>query len=326
MTTKSGVREITVTEPLLKTQCRLGEGPVWDPQTQILHFLDIHNCKVYHYHPESGKLDVDTYDDKIGCIVLRPDRSKGLACAGRRGFGLLTKDPETGKGTIKYLATPLPPSQEPYVRFNDGACDRKGRFFAGTCHSDNPYVAGSLWRLDTDGSCECVDDDGITDSNGLGWSPDDKILYYTDSLTNHIYAYDYDIDTGKIANRRVHIDTSAHGLGNDSYPDGLCIDSEGGIWSARWNGSKVVRYGPDGTPDIIIHLPGAFNVTACCFGGPNLDQLYITTGSALCTGGDPNKVFDHEAKQQEFPQSGDLYVVDFKGQFKDGVWRHEYLG
>ncbi|KDQ20312.1 hypothetical protein BOTBODRAFT_393303 [Botryobasidium botryosum FD-172 SS1] len=317
-------REVTVSEPVLKTDCLLGEGPLWDSKSGTLHFLDINKHQVFHYHFESGNLTRDQYKESIGCLALRKDG--GLACAARQGFALLTRT-ENGEPGISYIARPLPAADVPFVRFNDGACDAKGRFFAGTIQSSYPPIGGRLYRLDPDGTCELVDADGISDGNGLGWSEDHRILYFTDSLNHRIFAYDYDIDTGKASNRRVHIDTTANGLGTASFPDGFCIDHLGGIWSARWGGSKVVRHAPGGGIDFVIHVPKALNVTACCFGGPNLDHLFVTTASCLAEGGDESLTREHKAALQEkFPDSGNVFVVDLHGEFREGKYRYEYLG
>jgi len=319
-------RWITLRVPLIRTQCTLGEGPIWDYRSNELHFLDIERRKVYHYHPESGGLSFDVFDEKIGCLALR--KRGGLACAAERGFAVIEPNSSAGKPTLRYLAKPLDPSVEPYVRFNDGACDSRGRFFAGTLRSEDPPIGGQLWCYDpAKGKTHLVDDVDITDSNGLGWSEDEKTLFFTNSQMNVIYAYDYDIETGAATNRRVHIDTSSLAHGDFSMPDGLCIDSEGGIWSARWGGSKIVRFAQNGQNDVQVSIPSVFNVTACCFGGPDLDQLYITTASATCPGGDSRVTMEQRlTKQQECHDSGAVFAIDFSDDFKGGSYRHEFTG
>jgi len=140
-------------------------------------------------------------------------------------------------------------------------------------------------------------------------------MYLTDSLANVIYAYDY--DNGELSNRRVFIDCLGQGLPEKTYPDGLCLDSEGCIWSARWGGSKVVRHAKDGSINFEIHFPTALNVTACCFGGPNDDQLYVTTAHCSVLGGDASR-------QRTYPYSGDIFKVDLSGRFKGGKWRYNF--
>ncbi|KZT30496.1 regucalcin [Neolentinus lepideus HHB14362 ss-1] len=302
-------KQIHITEPLLKVGCTLGEGPLYDQSTSTLHFVDIDEKKVYHLNVTTNVLSVDKYDESITCLSLRRD-GRGLACTTAAGYALLEAS------QIKYLSQPIPSDQLPYVRFNDGACDSKGRYFAGTLYSKDRNIPGRLWRYDpADESCAVVDDGPFTDSNGIGWSLDGKTMYFVDSLVNYIFAYDY--EDGVISNRRVFIDALAQGQPMYSFPDGLCIDSEGGIWSARWGGSRIVRYTKEGVEDLEIHFPKVLNVTACCFGGPNDDQLYVTTAHCGAVGGDPSR-------QASYPDSGHLFVVDLAGQYTGGVWRHTF--
>jgi len=162
-----------------------------------------------------------------------------------------------------------------------------------------------------------VDEGPFTDSNGLGWSPDEKTLYFTDSLANIIYAYDY--DDGNLSNRRVFADARAQGLPDQTFADGLCIDSEGCVWSARWNGSRIIRFSKDGGIDAEILFPTVLRVTACCFGGPNEDQMFVTTAHCGAINGDASR-------QTKYPDSGHLFVVNLAGKYKGGKWRYPFTG
>ncbi|KAJ7786413.1 SMP-30/Gluconolaconase/LRE-like region-domain-containing protein [Mycena metata] len=155
--------------------------------------------------------------------------------------------------------------------------------------------------LDVDGTSIVADPGPFTDSNGLGWSPDDKIFYFTDSRANLIYAYDY--DDGKLANRRLFVDAIALGESRTSYCDGF------------WGGSKIVRFSPTGSIDLEVLFPTVLNVTSCAFGGANNDQLYVT--SAHC------KASGEEERQTEFPNSGHVFVVDVS-DIARGVVRHKF--
>ncbi|EPQ60712.1 hypothetical protein GLOTRDRAFT_68587 [Gloeophyllum trabeum ATCC 11539] len=316
------VKQMRISDPFLKVGCTLGEGPLYDPSTSTLYFVDIDEKKVlftdrnaditvYRLDTNSSQLSVEQFDESITCLALRKSGG-GLACTTATGYAVLEDS------QIKYLSRPIPQDHLPYTRFNDGACDSKGRYFAGTVYSKEHDVPGRLWRYDpADRSCVVVDEGPFTDSNGLGWSLDEKTMYFVDSLRNIIYAYDY--DDGLLSNRRVFIDALAQGQPENSFPDGLCIDSEGGIWSARWGGSRIVRYTKDGVEDMEIHFPTALNVTACCFGGPNEDQLYVTTAHCGAVGGDPSR-------QASYPDSGHLFVVNLEGQYTGGRWRHAFGG
>ncbi|KAI0734524.1 hypothetical protein C8Q72DRAFT_806598 [Fomitopsis betulina] len=302
------LRTITVAHPLLKTGCSLGEGPLYDPRTSTLHFVDIERNKLYHLNVHSSKLREDRFEVPVTCLALRKDG--GLACTTARGFAVIENGP-----SLRHLSEPIAKEHKQFTRFNDGACDNKGRFIAGTLCSKK--VPGQLYMYDpADRSCRVIDPGPFTDCNGLGWSADNRIMYFTDSLANKIYAYDY--DDGRLSGRRVFVDPLSHGLPEGTYPDGLCIDNAGGIWSARWGGSRIIRYTPDGAVDLQVVFPTALNVTACCFGGPNKDQLYVTTAHCGACGGDAHR-------QAQYPDSGDLFVVDLSGEFIGGEWRHEFV-
>ncbi|KAJ7619117.1 SMP-30/Gluconolaconase/LRE-like region-domain-containing protein [Mycena polygramma] len=294
------VRQIVVDHPLLEIGCHLGEGPLYDPDTSILHFVDINERKILHYNTVSLDLQVEQFDDQVGCLSLRRDGPgvMSLSCAWFRVV--------RGDSRMEYLCRPLPAQyQRSQTRFNDGACDSQGRFFAGTVYDQEQ---GQLWKYDpADRSCSLADPGPFTDSNGLGWSPDEKIFYFTDSRANLIYAYDY--EDGNLTNRRLFVDAMALGLEKNSYCDGLCVDTEGFVWSARWGGSKIVRFSPSGSIDLEVLFPKVLNVTACAFGGPNNDQLYVS--SAHC------KASGEEERQTQYPDSGHLFVVDLSGKSGD---------
>ncbi|KAG8985274.1 hypothetical protein FRB90_004847 [Tulasnella sp. 427] len=302
---------IVLTEPFLKTQCELGEGPLWDPRTQTLHFIDIFDPHLYHYEFNSGKLDVQEFPEPIGCLALR--KGGGLACAAKRGFGVL--EPQSRPTTIKYLNEPFKETELPYIRFNDGACDPNGVFWAGTLEyttKEGKHFPGGLWKFDPrENAATVVDTRDITDSNAIGWSADHKTMFFVNSTVNLIYAYDYDVERGTASNRRIFVDGETIGLPKKVYgnPDGFCIDREGCIWSARWEGSRIVRLTPDGKGiDLEVHIPKAYNVTACCFGGPDMDKLFITTASCHA-----NQYYDsvkNVANQEKYPLSGDVFMLD----------------
>ncbi|KAF8168018.1 regucalcin [Crassisporium funariophilum] len=304
-------REIVVQSPWLKVGCILGEGPLYDPSTSLLHFVDISAKRVYHVNTLNFDLTVEEFEDPVSCLALRRN-GEGLACAAAQGFALLE-----GNSSLSYLSKPLSLQDAPYTRFNDGGCDTKGRFFAGTIYDKDKGIPGRLYRYDpATGQCDVVDDGPFTDSNGLGWSPDEETFYLTDSLVNKIYAYDY--KDGELENRRLFVDAIAKGFPDKTYCDGLCVDHEGGVWSARWGGSRIVRFTKYGEVDYQIIFPTALNVTACCFGGPNNDQMFVTTAHCGAIGGDPSR-------QTQYPDSGHLFLVDLSGRFR-GLERSQFAG
>jgi sugar lactone lactonase YvrE len=191
----------------------------------------------------------------------------GLVLALQNGFGLL----ETDTGRVEMIADTE--ADRPGSRMNDGKCDSAGRFWAGTMSLTLEKGAGSLYRLDADYHVSAVLSD-LTLSNGLGWSPDDRTMYFIDSVTQGIDAFAYDATTGVITNRRRLIDIAPE-LG---MPDGMTIDADGGIWVGLWGGWAVHRYSPEGHLDRVVRLPVGL-VTSCAFGGSDLGDLYITTAA-----------------------------------------------
>jgi sugar lactone lactonase YvrE len=241
----------------------LAEGPCWDEQSQSLYWVDIPAGRV---HRLSGSSLHSSWDvGRPGSAVV-PRASGGLVVAAGNGFVAL----DTLTGEVTELAGA---PGEPGTRMNDGKCDRAGRLYAGTMAADESPGKGSFYRLDTDGSVtELMTGLGI--SNGLGWSPDDTLMYYTDSLDYRVDVLDYDLATGQMGQRRPFVSLGS----GEVMPDGLAVDAEGGVWVAVWGGGVVQRYDAAGRLTTVARLPAA-NVTSCAFGGPGLDQLYITTAA-----------------------------------------------
>ena len=235
-----------------------GEGPVWSARWGGLRWVDMLAGDVL-----SLERDGTVRRRHVGDVVaaLRPRRSGGAVLAVERGFAL--EDPD---GTLTTLD---PVWTDPSVRMNEGGCDPDGRFWCGSMAYDKRPGGAALYRLDPDGSAHRVLD-GVTISNGLEWSPDGSLAYYDDTATSRVDVFDYDPADG-LTGRRPFVE-----LTGGERPDGLTVDADGGVWVAL-NGSGVVhRYRADGVLDEVVHLPTA-KVTACTFGGPALDQLFITT-------------------------------------------------
>ncbi|KXN89948.1 Regucalcin [Leucoagaricus sp. SymC.cos] len=337
--------EIVVEEPWLRVGCTLGEGPIYDPMSSILHFVDIsgkrvtsfitplclisRRCKhqIFHVDTVTTEVKYEQFEESITCLSLR-EKDSLLACAAAQGFAVLP-----GDSRLEYISKPLPAQEVPHTRFNDGGCDSKGRFFAGTLYSPKHDIPGRLYKYDPfDKICSIADPGPFTvclwllnplptermqDSNGLGWSPDEKIFYFTDSLKNIIYAYDY--DDGKLANRRIFVDAMALGLPKNTFCDGLCVDREGFVWSCRWGGSQIVRFTREGAIDLVVRFPKVLNVTACCFGGPNNDQLFVTSAHCQANDGDASL-------QEKYPDSGHVFRVDLSSRGLKGGIRHKFTG
>jgi sugar lactone lactonase YvrE len=200
---------------------------------------------------------------RVGRVAaaLRPRRDGGAVIAVERGFTL-----EDADGALTSMDQVW---SDPGVRMNEGGCDPDGRFWCGSMAYDQTPGAASLYRLDPDGRVHTVLT-GVTISNGLEWSPDGSFAYYDDTATHRVDVFDYDRDTGLTA-RRPFVQ-----LPDDGNPDGLTVDAEGGVWVALFGSGVVHRYTPAGVLDVVVEVPTP-QVTACTFGGPRLDQLFITT-------------------------------------------------
>ncbi|MEV4894125.1 SMP-30/gluconolactonase/LRE family protein [Nonomuraea sp. NPDC055795] len=251
----------------------LGEGPRWDGHTGTLLWVDIPAGLVHRLDPADGSHEVTEVGRPVGVAV--PRTGGGLALAVRDGFAVLRdgggpRDEHgvrDGRGLEVVAAVTA--GERPGNRMNDGACDRTGRFFAGTKAEDDTPGAGALYRLDPGGRCERVLE-GVSISNGIAWSPDERLLYYVDTPTGRVDVFDYDPASGRMAGRRVFAEIPR------GYPDGITVDAAGHVWVALWEGGAVLRLRPDGRLDLAVEVPAA-NVTSCAFGGPGLGELYITT-------------------------------------------------
>ncbi|KPL08167.1 hypothetical protein AMJ86_01695 [bacterium SM23_57] len=274
----------------IKANNVLGEGPVWSVEENALYWVDIQEKLLQRWSPAREGIDIWRMPFEIGSFALI--HSGGCVVALRTGLALL--DLTNGEITpICDLEMDLP-----FTRFNDGKCDRQGRFWAGTMDEEYPNQRASLYRLDQDRSCEKIRGNvGI--SNGLGWSPDNKVFYYTDSTVNTIYAYDFDVENGNISNERIFVE-----IPQNYTPDGLTVDSDGFVWSAMWDGWKVVRFSPDGQVDKEIPLP-VQRPTSCTFGGAKLNDLYITSARINLT--------EEELKKQPDAGSVLVFMTEVKG-------------
>jgi len=251
-----------VPERIADTYCRTGEGPLWHSGESRLYWVDIPAGKLYRFDPGHGTHEqVFSLDRAIGGFTVQTDGSLLLFLSG--GAIAVWRHNES----LEYIVDGI--DVERTSRFNDVIADPTGRVYCGTLAS--PDGGGRLYRLDTDGSLtELLDDVGC--SNGMGFSPDRRLLYYIDSETKKIARFDWDEATGELGNRQVFVDTSDE----DGVPDGMTVDAEGFVWCARWGGSCLVRYRPDGVEQQRIRFP-ACKVSSAGFGGTDLDELYVTT-------------------------------------------------
>lgn len=250
-------------ELVTDAKAELGEGPAWDAAAGRLIWVDIMASTVHELVP-GGPSRSWHVGEHVGAVV--PRARGGLLLAVASGFAVLADD-----GSVSPLAGVA--ADDPLTRMNDAKCDPQGRLWAGTMAYAKTPGAGSLYRLDPDGTVHRVLA-RVTISNGLGWSPDGTQMYYTDTAEHGVDVLRFDGATGAVSGRRrlITVDRA------DGNPDGMCTDDEGFLWVALWGGSAVRRYRPDGVLDTVVTVP-ASQVTSCAFGGPDRGDLYITTAA-----------------------------------------------
>lgn len=287
----------------------VGEGPHWDSATNTLLYVDIYDNAIHRYNPASGSDEKIKLDGTVGFVV--PAKKGGLIAG--VGRCLVHVDWDTKRTTKLHEV-----DKGLETRFNDGKCDPRGRVWAGTMGPVVPDVPnmkkiGSLYCLDLDGTLRTmIKDVGI--SNGLAWSEDGKSMYYIDSTPRQLYRYDFDPSTGSIDNKTVIVDNSGKSVPEFGLPDGMTLDTEGKAWVANFFSKKVVRYDTNTGEELqSVEFP-ATRITSCCFGGPDLDELYVTTSI-------------HEAPEEEikeYPLAGTLFRV--KGLGVKGYPANVYEG
>jgi len=255
-------------ECVLDCSNHLGEGPVWDVEEARLYWVDgtgrrVGKPSLWRMDPRSGKVESWSLDRDVGAMALR--RGGGAVLALDDGFYFFDHD----SGKLDLIAHV--DADQPRTRLNDGKCDRRGRFFAGGMDDKEELKVCGLWRLDADLSITKVDD-GIICTNGPCWSPDDRTFYLADTFQGEFWAYDYDVATGALANKRVFARFGENG----GVADGSTVDAEGCMWNAELISGDLVRYAPDGTVERRIGMP-VRNVTSVMFGGERLDEIYVTS-------------------------------------------------
>ena len=250
-------------ELVLDARAELGEAPSWDSGAQLLLWVDITAGIIHRFHPATGRNEGFDVGQPVGAAV--PTESGRIALAVSDGFALL----DTRTGGIELIADV--DRDVSGTMMNDGKCDPAGRFWAGTKDIEGHEPIGSLYRLDADHRVTRVLS-GVTLSNGLGWSPEQRTMYYVDSTTYGIDAFDFEISTGDLSDRCRLVDLPREwGL-----PDGMTVDDEVCLWFAFWGGASLRRFRPDGRIIAIVDLPVS-QVTSCVFGGENLHDLYVTS-------------------------------------------------
>lgn len=262
--------------------CELGEGPFWDSKRSRLHWVDIIGKKIISQNLDGSNIHALEVDGNPGCVVLSDD---GTMVA---GVDNQISSLDGGGNLLRVLADT---NEGSGLRFNDGKCDPSGRFWVGSMDRKEKNKLGSLYSWN---SIEGLvnREQGVTVSNGMGWSPDNSLFYYIDSPTREVSVYDFDLSTGSINNKRRFISFSEE----DGFPDGMTIDNEGRLWIAFWGGSKIMCVNPDSKAiEEVVSFPVS-KITSCAFGGEKMDQLFITSAKV-------------QVNEKDEPMAGKTFVV-----------------
>jgi sugar lactone lactonase YvrE len=244
----------------------LGEGPVWDDRTQTLYWVDIEAGQLHSCNADGSDAASVSVGERLGCVALR-EAKPGFIAGLEHGIAFLNPAP------LEVLTLARPESQQPRNRCNDGKCDSHGRFWVGTYNMDGKSATGWLYRVDATGAVERVAGPCIC-MNGPAFSPTGDTIYYVDSYGRAVYRAAVN-SAGQLSMPRVFTTFADPEWG---YPDGLTCDAAGCVWIAHWGGSRISRFGPDGSLEDVIPLP-VRQPTSCTFGGPDLRTLFVTSAS-----------------------------------------------
>jgi L-arabinonolactonase len=268
---------------------QLGESPIWDSRDGLLYFVDSMACAVFCYDPKSAATRRwDVVCDYLGSLALRETGGAILVMDdGFHGFDFAT-------GETSVIVEPEADRNE--LCFNDCKVDRQGRLIAVSMHTGSSEPVGGIYRLDGALACTRLDG-GMICPNGPCWSPGGSTLYVSDSYGDAIFAYDYDVSSGDVSNRRTFLSTA----GSGGYPDGCTVDAEGFLWSANFDAGNIRRIAPNGVVDRVIELPVRW-VASLTFGGADHELLYVTTiGGA------------YDGARDDSPAAGGLFVISGLG-------------
>jgi sugar lactone lactonase YvrE len=276
-----------MSERVIAAGNQLGESPVWRPEENALYWVDIPKGVIARYVLSTGARSCWQLPAPIGSFAFR--RSGGVIAALKTG--IFFYDLETGQHSL----IESPETEMTQNRFNEGKCDPKGRFWAGTMNEViRGKPDGTLYRLSADQKLATILEQ-LTVPNGLAWSPDGKIMYFADTRRHVIYQFDYDLDDGMPHHQRVLVDLSSY----QGLPDGATVDTDGCLWSAMFSGGRIVRYTPTGKIDRVIGLP-VTQVNSLTFGDSDLRTLFVVTSKHLL----------NETGLAAQPLAGDIFAID----------------
>lgn len=262
-----------------------GEGIFWNPSDGRIWWTDIQGHALWSFDPVTTQSASIPMEDRVCCFAPRAAGGLIVAYSDR----VVLFDPETKKETLVTLFEP----ENPETRLNDGRTDRQGRLVVGGMNEVSGTPDSSVISIDGNLKVQTLIDQ-ISCANSICFSPSGNTMFFADTPDREILAFDYDEDRGTLTNKRLHASFKQE----PGLPDGSCVDAEGGVWNAEWEGHRVVRVAPNGTIDHVIDVP-VWKPTCCAFGGPNLDTLFITT----------SRLMSDEAALKKEPSAGGLFAV-----------------
>lgn len=272
------------------TPLRCGECPMWDWRTGIFYWSDMLAGKIFSFNPKTGEKEVVCEGKNVSGFTM--NKNGGFVCATHQGLYLWDKQRGWTEIATEFAGQAL--------HSNDASADAKGRFIFGTTFYDQTvgdnFERGRLYSVDQNAKISIIDD-GWGLSNGIAFSPDDKVMYVVDTYERVVYAYDYDLETGKATNKRIVVLIP----NNEGIPDGMTVDAEGCLWVAQWYGYCVVRYSPEGEVLLKIQVPSG-QTSSVMFGGDNLKDIYVTTAAEVVRLSAAPKGYDFDA-----PHNGSTY-------------------
>lgn len=284
---------------LTDTPAKLGEGPCWHEQEGVLYWVDILGQRLHRYDPDGARTTVWDLPEMVGTVA--PRASGGLLLALQNGLAFF----DTVSGDVERLPVV---DANPRTRFNDGKCDPQGRFWFGSMDIEERENLGSLYCMDIDGTITTWAK-GLGVSNGMTWSLDGQTMYYIDSPTRRIDCFRMNSGTGALSERQTLVTFDEE----EGFPDGMTRDAEGNLWVAHWGGACLTKRAPNTGERLATISTHAYQTSACCFGGSDLTDLYITTAQVSLT----------DCQQSAFPKSG--HLLKLRSEIP-GIRTFPYLG